>query len=307
LVLPEDEYILKMSKDNSLNSIVLLTSQGRILECKESVINGYLTGNRTIWGTVKDGSGINNTSSTQFMYALYNRVIEVSQEKEIVKWQYLEKAIASPINYVNGVFISPVLYVQEDIGEWRELIWDEIKEENTDVLISLKAADSVDELFYKKWDNSFASEDGEGGHIVRSLNAIDIRGKYAQIKVEMISKSNISPSVANVSLVYSAKQASYFFTTKFSLENGSNINKGMVIAQITEPVNTEIQIGICDTESTNWNDYTVIPLERFFDINKYESIRVGMKFTMYDETHAPTASNFSIIFSGDKSQRLENE
>jgi hypothetical protein len=48
-------------------------------------------------------------------------------------------------------------------------------------------------------------------------------------------------------------------------------------------------------------------MKLFFDINKYESIKIGMKFTMYDEIHAPTASNFSIIFSGDKSQRLENE
>jgi hypothetical protein len=283
---------------------MLLTSAGRILECKESLINAYLTGERTIWATAINGVGIGNFAYTQFMYALYNRIVEINQDKEMVKWKYIESPSSIPYEKVIGVFVSQVLYVQEDIGEWRRLIWSECKEENTDIIVSLRAANSINDLLFSKWQYSFNSNDGEIGQIIRDLNDTSIKGKYAQIKVEMISKSNISPSVADVSLIYSAKQASYFFTTRFSLDNGVDINKSLLIAEITEHVNTEVSIGICEKESNDWNDYTIVPTERFFDVDRFSSIKIGIKFNMYDETNVPSVANFAMIFGDDKSQRI---
>jgi hypothetical protein len=304
LELPEDEYIVKMAKDDSLNAIVLLTSKGRILEAKESVINGYLTGDRHIWATVRDGVGFSNVASNNFTYSLHNRIIEVNEDKEIVKWKYVEKPAAIPVEKVTGVFTSPSLFVQEDIGAWRTLMWTEAKASDTEVVISLKTASSAEELEQKDWEYSYKSQNGEGTSISRDLSNVNLFGQYAQLKVEMTSQSEISPSVANVSLIYSTKQASYFFTTMFSLKNESDINKGLIVAEITEPVNTEVQIGICDKNTNDWNEYQIVPLEKFFDISNYESMKVGMKLTTYDDTHIPESSGFAMIFSGNKIQRL---
>ena len=304
LELPEDEYITKMSKDDTLNSIILLTSTGRILEAKESVINGYLTGNRTIWATARDGFGLSNVASTQYTYALHNRIIEVNEDKEIVKWKYVNKPAAVPVEKVTGVFTSPALYVQEDIGAWRTLMWTENKEENTEIIISLKAASTLEELKNKEWEYAYKSRTGEGTSITRDLSNIYLLGQYAQIKVEMVSQGEVSPSVANISLIYSTKQASYFFTTMFSLKNESDINKGLVIAEITDPINTEVQVGICNKDASDWNEYQIVPLEKFFDINNYENIKVGIKLTTYDESTIPEVSGFAMMFSGKKIQRL---
>lgn len=304
LVLPDDEHITKMTKDDSINAVILLTSEGRVLECKESVINGYLTGNRTIWANVRDGMGISNSASQQYTYALYNRIIEVNEEKEIVKWKYIEKPASVAVGKVNGVFTSPALYVQEDIGAWRTLSWTETKLENTEILVSIKIADSLEELTSKGWDNTFKSQNGEGTNIIRDLSAVNLKGQYAQIKIDMESQGEVSPATTDITLVYSTKQASYFFTTRFSLENGADINKGLIVAEITEPVNTEVQIGICSTESNDWNDYRIVPLERFFDIDKYENLKIGMKFTTYDETHVPSVANFAMLFSGQEIQKV---
>ena len=304
LELPGDEYITNMSKDSSLNAVVLLTSTGRVLECNEAVINGYLTGNRTIWANVRDGHGITNIASTQFMYALYNRIVEVNKEKEIVKWKYVEKPSAIPVEKASGIFTSPALYVQEDIGSWRTLLWTETKPSNTEIIVSIKAASTLEELESKNWEYSYKSQTSEGASITRDLSNVDLNGQYAQIKVNMESQEDIGPSMADISLVYSTKQASYFFTTRFSLKSGADVSKGLIIAEITAPVNTEVQVGICNTESSNWNDYKIVSLERFFDIGDYENLKIGLKFTSYDDINVPVAGNFAMMFSGKEIQKI---
>ena len=305
LILPEDEYITSMANDNTLNSVLLTTSTGRILECKESVINGYLTGERTVWATVKDGMGISNVASTQYMYALYNRIAEVNEEKEIVKWKYVEKPAAIPFEKIHGIFISPVLYVQEDIGTWKTLLWNETKSDEMEIIVRLRAANSTAALENSDWSHSFKSTVADLGAVTRDLSNVHITGQYMQIKVDMSSESNLSPAVSDVTIVYTTQEASYFFTTRFSLENGSDINTGLVIAEITEPVNTEVQMGICNFESSDWNDYQIVPYEKFFSISDFENMKVGLRFITYDDTNIPSASGFSIIFSGDKVQTVD--
>ena len=125
-----------------------------------------------------------------------------------------------------------------------------------------------------------------------------------QIKVSMESKGIVSPSVADTTIVYTTKEASYFFTTRFSLENGSDINTGLIVADITEPVNTEVQMGVCNFESSDWNDYKIVSYDRFFELDNFENVKVGMKFIAYDETHIPEVASFAMIFSGDKKQTV---
>lgn len=306
LVLSEDEYITKISKNTKINTIILLTSNGRVIETKESVINGYLTGKRNIFATVRNGMNFSNTASTDFLYALYNRIVEVNQEKEIVKWKYVKKPSAIFVENTSGIFISPVLYIQEQIGAWKTLIWSENKDEDTDVIVSVKTAYSEDELVNTNWRYSYRSN-GEVGNITRDLSDVNLVGQYAQIKVEMKSNGNLTPSVANVALIYSTKSSSYFFTTLFSLKQGSNINKGMLVAEINKPINTEVQIGICDKESSDWNDYRIVPLDKFFDISKFEDIKVGIKLATHDDIHVASVSNFAMFCSGDEINEINND
>jgi len=300
LVLPEYEYITAMANDDLSNSILLTTSTGRILETNEAVLNGYMTGNRTVYADVRDGFGYSNSSSTQFTYALYHKIAEINRDKEIVRWVFEEDPSAIATETITGVFTSPVLYVQEDLGFWKELRWTETKPDDTEVVISIKSATSSDALLSKDWEYSFVSVYGETGTIIRALNDLNLNGKYLQLKVSVTTnKYNTTPIVTSVSVLYSTKQASYFFTDRFSLENNANADRGLIVAKITEPQNTEVQLGICDTESVDWNNYEKVNPDRYFSLGGYENIKVGVRFVTYDDTHVPEVAEFALMFGSD--------
>jgi len=203
---------------------------------------------------------------------------------------------------VIGEFLGPIIHVKEDLGFWKQIYWTETKPDNTDIIISIRSGNSSEELLNAPWKFSFISEIGEANPIVRNFNNITIKGQYLQLKVRMITKSkDITPIVSNVTIKYSTKQASYFFTTKFSFEKNSVPNNGLLVANITEPQNTEVKIGVNSTNSNDWEDYQVVDPDKLFTLtdSNMQNIKVGIKFISYD-TNIPEVAEFALFVGGEK-------
>jgi len=303
----EDEYIVTMSKDENRGGILFGTSNGRILYSDEVNINAYLTGNRKVYAQVKDGFGnCSNVAATSILYALYNKIAEINEDKEVIKYKYVESPTAILTDRITAVFLSPVISVKENLGFWKELIWHEEKPTNTEILICVRASDSLDDLKLLPWDICFVSRDsdrlyGSTGAIIRDLFNLGLDGKkYLQYKVEMTSDSrNISPQLLDLTITYATKFAVYFFTVKFALEAEANVQAGLIVASITQPQNTEVKFGITYKNSTDWNDYTIVDPNKFFDLQNMDNIKIGIKMISYDD-HIPEVAEFALITGADK-------
>jgi len=295
------EEITFMTKDTQNGGVLFATSFGRILYADEATLNAYRTGERLVYADVTNGFGNpSETTAETFMYALYKRIIEINEDKEIEKWKYMEDATAIPVERVTAVFVSPVLQVQEDIGFWKQLIWSEDKPDNTKITICIRTGNSISEMRQTPWGTCYNSNNGEANPIVRDLNNVRLEGQFAQFQVLMETNSNdLTPKVTSVNLVYSTKRAQYFYTVKFSLENESDIKKGLLTGTITQPTNTEITFGYNADNSTDWDDYTIINPDEFFEMPEIDNIRVGIRMVSYD-TSLPVVDEFALMFSGDK-------
>ena len=302
LELPENEYITNMIKDEARGGILFATSRGRILGCSKALVNAYLTGDRRVFAEVSNGFGnVSNTAWTNLFYSLYNRIAEINENKEIVKWHYETTPTAILIDRITATFLSPILLVKQDLGFWKQLIWNEQKPDDTNITICIRSANTQEELQAKSWDNCFESNDTDiPPTITRDLDDISMDGKYIQFKVIMSTESDIEvPVVISLSISYSTKFAVYFFTTKFSLKNQTNLKRGLWVADVTEPQNTEISFGICNTNSAEWTDYQVIDLNKFFSLDNFENIKAGIKFVSYGD-NIPAVGEFSIMSGGEK-------
>jgi len=306
LELPRGEYITDIIKDDFQGDILVSTSGGRILTFDKSLVNAYLTGERRVFAEVKDGFGnVSDTAWANFFYALYKKVAEVNEDKEIVRWVFDNEPAAIPNERITGMFISPILNVVEDMGFWKSLVWEETKPEDTEVIVCVRSGNSAQELQRKDWSHCFVSDDSDMSSVItRSLDNIGLDGKYIQFKVTMSTDmQDVTPSVVNLSISYSAKFAVYFYTIKFSLENDSDLKSGLLTANITEPKNTEIQFGINDTDSADWNDYQLIELNKFFELNNLESIKIGIKMISNGE-YVPEVCEFALMVGGEEHTRI---
>jgi hypothetical protein len=305
--LPIWEYITSMIKDPIKDWILFSTSEGRILRCDQALFNAYLTGEKTVYANVTDGFGnISDTASVDFFYALYRKIAEITSDHEIVRWKYVVDPAAISIDEAKGIFLSPIFSVKEDLGFWKELIWEETKPTGTETIIYMRNASSEEELKLKPWDYGFYSLSSESGTITRELNNIGLNGKYLQLKTEMTTLTGgAQPSIAKITVNYSTKQATYFFTSRISLENNANAQKGLLVATMTEPQNTEIKFGISSINSIDWNDYQIVNPEEAFTLNNLENIKVGIKFISYDE-HIPEIDEFALIVGSEKMKVLRS-
>ena len=295
------EKIIFMTKDEVTGGILFATSNGRILFSDEVSLNAFRTGNRLIYADVTNGFGtISNTTTEQFFYELYKRIVEINEDKEIVKLKYMENATIIPSERITAVFVSPILQVQEDIGFWKQLVWEEDKPEDTKITVCIRTGKDTEALQSQPWGVCFSSEEGESNPITRDLNNVNLEGQFAQFRVSMETRSNDkTPKVTNATLIYSTKRAQYFYTVRFLLEDQSDIRKGLLTGTMTQPTNTEVTFGYNANNSSNWDDYTIIDRDKFFELDNIDNIKVGIRMVTYDES-LPEVDEFGIMFSGDK-------
>ena len=312
LELPPGEDVLVMLKDEKDGGILFGTSMGRILSCSEALVNAYLTGERKIYAEVKDGFGNqSSTVTTDFMYALYNKIFEVNEYKVNTRWKFEKDVTARVIDEIEGVFLSPILAAEEDFAFWKELVWRETKPQDTGIIICIRSADSVEDLQKQPWGICFTSRDsdfdyGSTGFIRRDIANEDITGKYLQFKVTMkTSRTDITPKVLDLGISYSTKFAVFFFTTRFALSKDADLSRGLLTASITEPQNTEVRFGVSNKETSNWVDYQEIEPNKFFTLDNIDAVKVGIKMVAYD-VNIPEVAEFALMFGGDEKKELNS-
>lgn len=299
----DNEHVSIMQKDYLGDGVLFGTSNGRLLGCNVLQFNAYMTGYHGVYANVYGENGYKSlTTTTEFMYALYKRVAEVNENKEVIinKFENAYGSFAS--DEITAIFTSPALYVKEDAGTWNQLIWTENKLGTDSVIVGIKTSTTEDGLNDTPWRYYFESTSVEVSPIIRNLNNLILTGQYAQI--QLILKANVhdvTPFVSSISVVYSTKAASYFYTVKFSLEEGTQLKNGLLIANVTQPINTEIKFGICSTNSNDWNDYIAIEPNRLFTMNDYRDVKVGIKMVSYD-VGIPSVGEFALIVGGDPKQ-----
>mgnify|MGYP003640968595 CR=1 FL=1 len=300
----EDDYITTMELDPHYGGVLLGTKLGRILHLSDVSINAFYTGNLEIQADAVSGQGFSNSASTSITYALNNKIAEVTSDKEISTWNYAEGFSAEKTENVVGIFLGPVLYVPGDLGLWKELSWTETKPTDTEIIISIRSGVSPESLQSSEWKYSFSSTELESGTITRNLSEDNIIDKYLQVKAEMSTDVNdITPTIADINVSYFTKEALYFYSNKFSLENNADAKNGLLTANITQPKNTEVKFGINNTGSDDWNDYQIITPNKFFSLNDWENIKVGIKLISYAE-NIPDVCEFAVIVGADKLKEL---
>ena len=296
-----EEFITDILKTET-GSLVISTSSGRILSCGPELINAYLTGQRILYASVKDGVGFSNSASSGVEYALYQRIAEINENKEIIRWQFEKQATICSVENLVGTFTGPIVQVKSDLGFWKQLLWEENKPDNTNIVVSLRNGKTIEDLLASPWINAFSSSIGESSPITRELNDISFTGAFLQVKVDMITNAPwVNPMVSKVTVKYSTKQASYFFTTKFSLTSESGSKPGVLVATMTEPQNTEVSFGISSKESSNWQDYEVVSPDKLFELANPQDVKVGIKFISYD-SNIPEVAEFAVTV-GSESKR----
>lgn len=296
LILPEYESITKMVNDN--DTVLLATSNGRILRCDMITINGFLTGNKLVYADVYDGCGYIGSAQTVFNYSLYKKLVELDENKVIKKWKYTVDTTAIKTETITAIFQGPIVDISNGFGFWKELTWEETKPSGSNITISLRSATTENQILQQPWIYSTSSEDGETGTITRNLNNVGLYGQYLQVKIEMeVNTKNITPLVTNVTLKYSARDSSYFFTNYFTIDANNPVQKGLLTATISQPPNTEIQFGVSSENTGDWNKYQIVTPNKMFDLNDKE-LKVGIRFTSYSNS-SPEVQEFAIMTGGE--------
>jgi len=196
------------------------------------------------------------------------------------------------------------------MGFWKELIWTESKPTNTEIVICIRTGSSSEDLLNKDWDICFCSEESDFGYnftgsIIRNLEDLNVSDRFIQFRVTMSSTSfSVSPSILDLAVTYVTKFAVFFFTTKFVLKKDTNSKSGVLVAQVTEPQNTEIIFGVANKNSSDWVDYTIVEPEDLFCVDDFESIKVGIKMISYADDAVPVVDNFALMIGGDEDSLL---
>lgn len=311
LDLPCDEHITEIMED-SIGGFLFTTSKGRILHSDGVDVNAYLTGNRKLTAKAIDGFGRESDDfQTELIYSLHDQIVEVNEDKEVEKFHFTEGTYAQKIDEIKATFVSPVIFVKNDFGIWKSIVWTENKDENTDILVCVRNGRTPTELANSDWDHCFISRDSDNnyvqtGSITRDLSKYDFKGQYMQIKVVMTSQEqDITPYMSNISLIYTTSFASYFFTVRFSLDKGTELDNVLCVADITKPTNTEVKIGVSDKDSADWDDYSIISLDELNKIELQDGIKVGMRLISYEDS-VPEVANFALMTGGNKQQTISD-
>jgi hypothetical protein len=139
-----------------------------------------------------------------------------------------------------------------------------------------------------------AESSSEQGNMI-GLENYHFTDNYLQFQIEINSISLDSPFVTNFSINYTTKYALYFFSNVFEIKSA---NMGLVTGLVNEPLNTEIQIGISNQESSNWEDYKIVDTNKFFDMDvPANNIKVGIKYISYDDINIPNTGGISLILN----------
>lgn len=306
LHLNTEQRITSLFVDKQSNNILLGLNDGRIIKANRSVINAYATGKRVVSAVVEDAYGnISNEVALNVLYLLRNAILKVDGNEAVSStWTANCPYSAIETGEIKGIFTSQPLWAGEDFIFWKEIMWDIANPTGTKTTLQVRSAPTSDSLEASEWKTFNASS----GQHFESLDTLDIKNPWLQTRcILTTSNKNHTPIVAKVAVVYRTKFSVYFYTTKFVMERNSNLESGLLIANMDIPRNTEVKIGVADNNSSEWNGYQIIDPEKSFLINKKDSerIKIGFKLISNSPDTYATIDEFALMLGGEKMEILK--
>lgn len=301
LVLPDGEEVRTMFLDQASNSVLIGTSQGRILVVRRLASNAYLAGNRTVYATRTNGVGEESTvAQINVRYGLLNKVVEVAEDLSVTRWKDVTRPTgAESFSTVSGVFTTPVMWAGEDFGWWGDVSWQQTIGADSRVVVAIRVAATEQDLLASPWHTT---EYATSGTQSWSLDELSTSGGYAQMKIVLESAMAVdNPKVSGLVLPYYSRHASYFFVTKLTMTKGTSIRGGLLTASFVVPRNTEIKWGVAPSNSENWNDFISVTPDKLFELPEGfgDRMKVGAKMLAYDEERYPSIDEFAVAFDSD--------
>ena len=230
-------------------------------------------------------------ATTNWMYALIDALAYI-QSGTLVQKNFSPHTSIAPIQSITGTFISPQIGTNMDFGQWRKLMWTQSVNNNF-VRLYLRAATTVSEMTSTPWQFVFQREGS--GSFEDDLGNVVLQGCYAQIRADIVIHSDEDTALLSAGLMYTTKNSAYFFSTKFNIQHGRAADRGLLTATIDTPVNTEIKFGISNSDTGEWDNYKEISPNQFFNMDNYDTVKVGVKMIAYD-TNVPSLSEFAINY-----------
>ena len=270
-----------------------------------------------VYAQLHNGEGdFSSKTSTRLYYDLYNSIIQLDGEtKEFVTAkQDVTAYTVSKNSKVTALYLSDVLKADEDFGFWKTITW---KQNVTDgiVVVAMKVAETEEELLDSDWQyyisetpqNTYTSTVGTSHVVLKDLDRFNLKGRYMRFKVELETSSATEiPIVSDFVITYSTKHSVFFFTRKFKVERGSNIDNVLMTATYSTPTNTELRFGVTDSNSGNWEDYRIVNLNELISLPSDwgNIIKIGIKMSSFSEVEFPVVQEIAFLLGTDSDNEL---
>jgi hypothetical protein len=288
---------------NANKDVVLIgMSDGRILKMNYLASTAFLTGDRSVFVQAKDGFGnLSGTSWSNIFFGIKDKIMEIASDKSVSRWKSVTKPFSadSPGKIV-GTFASPIMWAGEDLCFWKTLEWTQSISNGTSVRVLARVGPTPDALLSSDW-KSFSAPDGANS-ASGSLDDFNNRGAYLQLGAKLETwSSGSSPEIARIAATYETKHAVYFFTTKFVLDKGSNMQNGLITGRMTVPEKTEVKFGIAGTNTADWSQYVAVDLDKTFAMPEdvKSRLKVGIKFVSYSDEAYAVVDEFAVAVGAD--------
>ena len=284
-------------------SLLLGLSDGRILRLNAIVSNAYMTGIRSLYGITQGAFGqLSDPGYLQIYHHLYNKIAEVNADKEITLAESVSQAFsASAFDNPYGVFTTPVLWGGEDFVQWGNIAWTATSLSALAINAYVRVGESTDALLSKEWSHFDESVNLLAQY---SLDRFNQHGAYIQAKLVLTPTNTISPIVTNFRLSYRTKHSVYFFTSKFSMIKTSDAESVLITGTATEPAYTELKWGIATTNTSDWDDFTIVEMDKLSTIPKTNNIKVGIKMVSNVPYANAIVDEFAIMIGANKDNLL---
>jgi len=276
--------------------------------------NGYGNGSSALFSMIRDGCGDKSESSSLPLFLeLYRSVASVEENSFEVLAEKGDYYGAATKSSVRGTYISGVLSVNDDFGFWETIGWTQTCRDSR-IVVAVKSGETAEEVLAKDWERYFEEPctpyyGTTATLVVRDLDYFNLRGNHFMFKVELETQvsSNV-PAVRDLSLVYRGKHSVFLFTNKIRID-GTRFGDAILTASSTLPVRTEIAFAVGSGESTSWEDYQIVELDRLAQVpDSYEKrMRVGIRLSSLDLTNVPVVHEFALSFGSDDEAELNLE
>lgn len=290
--------------DADTNALLVGLSDGRIVMGRGLTDNAFLTGSRDVSAVATDYFGNPSHRGVEKMvFGLCDAILEVAASKRLLAWKSVSRPFsAERVQDIRATFLTPVLDAGRDFVRWDTVAWRQDVVSGGSVVVSVRCGADSGAVSAAPWV-SWTTDDADASF---SLDAFNPTGRMIQARVEMLSSSAASTSMGSLSLGYHKLRAAYFFTTKFSLEKGTDARRGLLTCGMTKPQNSEISFGVSKSNSGDWRDYVEVPVGQAFDVPSpgVDSVKVGIRLVPYDAVAVPEVDEFAVMIGGEKDNLL---